>query len=135
MHLEDQSCTEEYYSFDVPPITENFIYRQNSHTLLQPGRIVMPTNGEIIYSGAHMHGWEGGRSIRVFKNNELFDEYNTQKSTTNEYVWETKHGPRSDKIMSGDVLEIEAEYQNLTNETLTGAMGMYGFFFAPEMEK
>ena len=132
MYLQDKpSCNPDDYIFTVPPQAENFLYKQDLTEDHTPGVLTFESAGEIIPAGAHLHGWEGGKQVNLYINDELYKEHTTNLVEGKKYTWESEKGPASIPINKGDVISIEAIYSNPHEQPVIGAMGMYGFFFAP----
>lgn len=129
MTLEDVPCTGT--TFTVPSSTQQYVERAptDGFTL---ARMTVPSDGTILYSGAHLHGWEGGRELNMYRNSELLETFKTKPSERTPYIWSTEHGFTDIPLQRNDVLEIEAVYSNPHPEPIRGAMGIYGFFFAPK---
>ncbi|MEZ4104399.1 MAG: hypothetical protein R3B60_03880 [Candidatus Paceibacterota bacterium] len=118
------------YTFTVPANTANFTAgfknETNYFTSYQ-----FPTDGKIIYMGAHVHGWEGGQSLEVYLNEELIKSYRTEKSKA-EYGYNTPHGQENIPVKFGDTISIISTYNNPYPEEIVGAMGMLGIYFSPD---
>jgi hypothetical protein len=133
LHLDDDNrCEDQKYTFIVPPETENYRKVATGTPAEDPGVHEFDMAGEIRYIGGHLHGWEGGTYLDLILNNEPIRRYETKQSNQAGILWETPHGRDSIKIKAGDVLSLEAVYDNPMPMPVVGAMGMIGFYFAPE---
>lgn len=131
LHLDDRACTG-LYTFAVPPETTDF-KRVPQYTDNDPAIVQFEEPGEIVYIGGHLHGWEGGKLLEFLKNGESIRQYETKRSDRSDMKWETPHHRESIKIEAGDVVSISATYDNPGPETVTGAMGIISFYFAPDV--
>ena len=136
MYLQEKaSCNPDDQVFTVPPHAENFSYKQDLTKDSTPGVSTFESDGEIIFAGSHLHGWEGGKQINLYINDELYKEYRTNLVEGEKYTWESEQGLVSIPINKGDRVSIEAIYSNPHEQPVIGAMGMYGFFFAPNKSR
>ena len=131
MHVEETPCTGGNLVFSVPPHTIDFSFRPNPMIHPQPGILTFPTDGEIIYIGSHLHGWEGGKELNLYMNDVPIRSYKSRFMAERNGTWHTDQGFDSIQVSFGDTLLLEALYENASESTTTGAMGMLGFFFAP----
>lgn len=128
--LADEQADTKEATFTVPPQTENFVRTSAMNPPHARGYYVFPNNGWIVHMGAHLHAWEGGESIQVFRNNELLRTYTSfLENRSVPWSWRTNVGPFFTRVQRGDVISIEATYDNLSDVPRTGAMGMLGFYY------
>lgn len=134
LHLEHEPCrTDEMgYVFKVPAYARGFVFKGHPEAANDGSRYIFTHPATILYLGAHLHGWEGGRELRVYKNGELLTTFATHKSETDPYLYETPHYQTDLHMEAGDTLSIEAVYDNPYDVPLTGAMGMLGIFYAED---
>lgn len=131
LRLSDTPCGESGHTFAVPPQAEPYVFAGTQENI-DSSRFVASLSSKIIYWGAHLHGWEGGQSLNVKKNGEVLELFETVRTPNDPYRYDTPHGNRDISLASGDVISIEATYQNHTGELLRGAMGHLGFYIAEE---
>ena len=115
-------------SFTVPPDTE---YRFSGC----PGdnsRITFTQPGVVTHMGAHLHGWQGGKELVVFKNNEVFHVFTTSTSTEDPLRYDTPHTRTQVLVEPGDSFSLSALYSNQYSVPVRGVMGMFGFYLADD---
>lgn len=129
LRLSNTPCREYSHTFTVPPQTDSYVFAGTDEPD-DASQLTVETQSRIVYFGAHVHGWEGGESLTVFKNKETIEVLQTEHSPDNTYRFNTPHGPRDLTLEPGDVLSIEARYTNPTESPLRGAMGHLGLYLA-----
>ena len=134
LHLEREPCktTENGYEFEVPAHAKDFVFGYPKGTAPDPASYTFERGATVVYMGAHIHGWEGGKELRVYKNGVLLTTFKTLKDAEDTYRYDTPHYATSLRMQAGDTLSIEAVYDNPYDVPLTGAMGMMGFYYAQE---
>lgn len=135
LHLAEMPCvgTAQGFTFTVPAQTDSFTF---GHTLPQESDLASSLTfseaGSIIFMAGHIHGWEGGKYVDVYKNGEHLSRFETKKAENDPYRFDTPFEYSAIPIEKGDTLAITATYTNPHNMPVSGAMGMLGIFFAPE---
>jgi len=127
--LEDSPCTDS--TFIVPSATSSFIRKPWSSNPYDRSRYVFSKPGTVVIVGAHTHAWAGGRSVTVLRNNAPLVMIAPALSTTESWSWISPRLYPMLDIAVGDMLSIEAAYENVGSSALRGAMGMAGVYFAP----
>ena len=135
-YLSDQFCRPNNYEyvFDAPPLTESFIKKTNQTAYGDSSFHQFEQSGEIIYSYGHLHGWDGGKKIEIFKNDGLVDTLETSRFGKEDepWLWKTDRSDKKIRIEEGDVISITATYSNPFPSPVRGAMADYFFFFLPD---
>ena len=134
LHLADRPCSlKSQFTFAVPPRTENFVFGANDTEVEQTaGRVTFTEDGAIVFMGGHIHGWEGGKYLDVYLNDEHLRRFETSKASDDPYRYDTKFGNVHIPITAGDTISITSTYSNPHDHAIPGAMGMLGLFFAPD---
>jgi hypothetical protein len=132
-HLADDPCLpkDEGYFFSIPANVQNYRIT-GENTPLHPERLSFDYPVTIKYWGAHLHGWQGGKSLLVKKNGELVYNFTTVPSTINSREYITRQGSADLRLNPGDVLSLEAVYDNPTDKPVLGAMGILYLFVSEE---
>ncbi len=131
LRLSDTPCRELSHTFTVPPHTESYIFGGTTEAN-DASRLRVEEPSRIVYWGAHLHGWEGGKSLTVKKNGEVIEVFETKRSADDAYRFDTPHGVRNIELKPGDVISTEALYENMTSDPLRGAMGHLGLYMAEQ---
>lgn len=131
MHLDDELCNPKT-TFSVPANTMGFTKTADESLNQNPAVVTFDTSGEIRYIGGHLHGWEGGKFVDFLLNGKMIRRFEITPSSIPGMKWETPQGPDSIKIVRGDTVSLSAVYDNPGKDTMEGAMGIVGFYFAPE---
>jgi hypothetical protein len=126
-----QDDTDSAHVFVVPPLTMAYHFF-GTGAPDDSSKYTATRSSKIVYWGAHLHGWEGGKELLVRKNGETIETFATYKATDDAYRYDTPHAPVSIPLEVGDVVSIEAIYDNSTSEPLRGAMGEFGVYVAEE---
>lgn len=82
--------------------------------------------------GGHLHPWEGGEKVDIFINGELIKSSVPMRTSNNLWSWVTPGYPVAVSVQPGDEIAIAATYSNPYDIPIIGAMGMLGFYFAPD---
>lgn len=90
--------------------------------------IVIKKPGTIVAMGAHIHAWEGGENLVVYKNGEEVTTFTPRITKETPEVWQTDPSYTQVRVETGDVLTIRSTYSNPYDVPITGAMGMAAFF-------
>jgi hypothetical protein len=132
-HLADDPCLpkDEGYFFSIPANVKDY-HVTGENTPLHPERLSFDYPVTVKYWGAHLHGWEGGKNLLVKKNGELVHNFATVPSTINPIEYNTPQGPADLRLEPGDVLSLEAIYDNPTDKPVIGAMGILYLFVSEE---
>lgn len=120
--------------FSVPPHVERYIKIPNDGK--DRGRFVASTPGTIIDGYAHIHGWDGGRSVSLYLNDKEIITWKTHAETSTDSPfesWRTPQLPLQFDVKQGDTLSVSSEYTNSSNEAVRNAMGAARVFFYPEV--
>jgi len=131
LRLSDGHCGQNSYSFRVPPKRVGYTFSATDD-LNDPANLRITKPSRIVYWGAHVHGWEGAQVLNVKKNGEIVEAFPTTISNDDPYRYDTPHGNRDIPLMAGDVISLEAVYNNETEKVVRGAMGQLGLFIAEE---
>lgn len=122
--------------FIVPPNTETFVKVPTNNK--DRGRFTSSSSGTIIDGYAHMHGWDGGRSVSLYLNDKEIITWETHAEAPTDSPfesWRTPRLPLQFNVKRGDVLSVTSEYTNLKNEPTRNAMGAARLFFYPEVNR
>ena|GEM_PF-2340705 len=131
LRLSDDPCGANMHTFAVPARTEGYI-KSGSTGQTDGSAFIAQATSTIVYWGAHMHGWEGGRSVTVSKNEKEIQVFPTQRSQDDPYRFDTPHGPAQVQLQAGDKISIESLYDNWADVPLRGAMGHLAFYIAED---
>jgi len=132
-HVADDPCkpTDEGYFFTVPARTPE--YRKSTTVgAVHPERLVFDHPTRIVYWGAHLHGWQGGKSLIARKAGSVIGEFATVNASDVPFLYDTPFGPTDIRVESGEPLTVEAVYSNPSDDPLLGAMGILYLFIAHE---
>ncbi len=131
LRLSDAPCSvDSGHSFVVPPATEPYVFAGTSLES-DASRLHISKPSRIVYWGAHLHGWEGGKTVTAKKNDTVLEVFTTELSRTVPFRYDTPHGNRDISLEEGDTLSIMAEYHPHSSSTIRGAMGHVGLYIAP----
>lgn len=114
-------------TFTIPPHTTGY-EMVSSDDKNSGSKIEIRRSGTIVAMGAHIHAWEGGESLRVYKNGVLVHTFLPEKVSTVPDVWRTVPYYMPVRVEKDDVLTTSATYSNPYDLPITGAMGMAAFF-------
>jgi hypothetical protein len=124
--LSDSSCT----TFVVPPHVSSYVFRGNER--MPYHKTTLTRAGHIVHMGAHVHGWEGGKLVRLLKNGNIVAEFNSTQSPVTPFLYTTPHYDTNIAFRAGDEFSIEAISDNNTDSPIRGAMGIVGMYVAYE---
>jgi hypothetical protein len=139
LHLTDSGCqldkvVNKRQTFVVPPKSKNFLRIDQIVNGQNPGRYTISKSGLILAAGGHLHAWSGGESLNVFLNDQPFTVFLPTRTSTEFSFWRIPYQyfnpPR--KINAGNNINISAIYSNPNSLPISDAMGILGFFFAPD---
>ena len=88
--------------------------------------------GTVFDLAGHLHGWQGGKNLTVYKNDEVVHVFHSNKSTTTPFLYEIRHLETPFRVAAGDRLSIEATYSNPHTTATRGVMGIVGFYYTEE---
>ena len=134
LHLDDEPCVirepdqSDAYVFAVPSHTHNYVF-SGTHQPNDPSILTFKNPSTIIYIGAHLHGWQGGKKLFVEKNSKEFLTFETRLSKDHSYRYDIPYYPTNLKMNAGDTLSIKALYENLSDVETRGAMGDLGIYY------
>ncbi len=134
LHLDEEPCVirtmdqTDAYVFTVPPKTHDYTFT-GSGLSSDPATYAFQKPSAIVYLGAHVHGWQGGKKVLVYKNDEPFLTFETKLSDTYPYRYDTPYYPASLEMQSGDTLTLRAVYDNPNDVMTRGAMGDLQIYF------
>ncbi|MBI4088439.1 hypothetical protein HY418_03640 [Candidatus Kaiserbacteria bacterium] len=129
LYVQDVPCGKDFV-FTIPPNSTAFNTRSDG-ALHNPGSsMTFEHSARIVYWFAHLHGSEGGRELIVRKNNQEIARFKMYQDPHDPYRWNTPHDTTDITLGAGDVLSIEAVYDNPSDESVQGAMGMLLIYFA-----
>lgn len=114
-------------TFTIPPHTTGY-ETVSSDDKNSGSKIEIRRSGTVVAMGAHIHAWEGGENLRVYKNGVLVHTFLPEKVSTVPDVWRTMPYYMPVRVEKGDVLTTSATYSNPYDLPITGAMGMAAFF-------
>lgn len=131
LHLDERPCVikpdhSDAYTFSVPPRTMDFRMK-STEVPGDPSTFTFTAPSTLVYVGAHMHGWQGGKEVIVRKNGEPLLDFKTMTSST--YRYDTPYYPTELNFEAGDTLTLEAVYDNPHDVPTRGAMGALGIYF------
>jgi len=88
--------------------------------------------GEILDRSANVWGTKGGKTLDVLLNDVIVETY-TAVQGINPWQWTTQS--RRDQIVveAGDKMSIQATYQQSPLTDITDGSGIFGFYFAPNL--
>ena len=132
LHLDERPCVikpdhSDAYTFSVPPRTMDFRMK-STEAPGDPSTYTFTAPSTLVYVGAHMHGWQGGKELIVRKNGEPLLSFKTEVSSY-PYRYDTPYYPTEVNFETGDTLTLEAVYDNPHNVPLRGVMGDLGIYF------
>lgn len=134
LRLSDQPCSEDPVAarvFVVPPHTESYRFA-GTDAPNDTAHVTFFNRSRIVYWGAHVHGWEGGKDLTVRKNGEVMETFTATLSPGEQYRYDIPHMPADLVLEPGDTISIEATYDNPTDAAVRGAMGQFGMYVAEE---
>lgn len=114
--------------FTVPPHTQRYV--QKPKTTDTGPRMVFQKSATIVAMGAHLHAWEGGEKLEVFKNGKSITSFHPLRVQEKPALWHTLPFLDPVHVKAGDEITIEATYSNKYAIPETGAMGMTALFIA-----
>jgi hypothetical protein len=120
-------------TFSVPANVEHFVKKDGTHD--GTGHYAFPVAGTILYMHGHFHPWMGGENVQVFMNNAFVTTFLPERMNDEAWSWTVPEQYVNVPVKKGDVLSLQATYSNPNSETLPGAMGILGFFFAPDQSQ
>jgi hypothetical protein len=133
-HLDDAPCVirepdqSDAYVFAVPARTQRYVF-SGSRQDTDPSRFVFTKPSTIVFIGAHLHGWQGGKELLVQKNGAPFLSFKTALSKDDPFRYDTPYYATSAPMAAGDALSLTAIYQNPHAVPTRGAMGDLGFYY------
>jgi hypothetical protein len=130
LHLSDTPCRGSSHTFVVPPQTTYTF--SGTDEVNDSSRYRPKATSTIVYWGAHLHGWEGGRDVVVYKNGTPVRTFSTIRATDDPYQFNTPHEASSLTLSPGDVLSLSATYVNDADQPIRDAMGHLGFYASEE---
>lgn len=137
IHLDQIPCEVTYsdkslaFMFTVPSHSKDFTY-SSPNSKDDPSRFTFATSSVIVYTGGHLHGWEGGKALHVYKNGEDFLDFTTYPSPNYPFRYDSQYRPTFIKIAAGDTLSLSAVYDNPNDVAIRGAMGMLEMYYYEE---
>lgn len=117
-------------SFVVPSNSKEY-WKKSSGKEGDPSRLVFPKNG-VVFFGGHLHPLDGGKELVVLLNDVLVATAIPHKSGLKPWEWSTTSLYKIYRVHKGDVLTIQARYENKTPYPITDAMGNLGLIFIPD---
>jgi hypothetical protein len=134
MFIDDTNCLDPIprANFTVPPHVKDYLVTQKVTLPHNPAEVRISATSTIVYVGSHMHGWQGAKKVIVLKNSEPFMEFTTQKSGIDAYLYETPHYATNIDVFPGDIISIQALYDNPNDVPTRGAMGFFVMHLAPK---
>ena len=134
LHVDDAPCVitepdqSDAYVFSVPPKSAAYTFAGGSSPF-NPGVYLFKSTSTIVYIGAHLHGWQGGKEVLVEKNGSPLLSFDTVRSLDDPYRYDTRYYPTALEMKPGDSLRIRAVYNNPNSVPIRGAMGDLGIYF------
>jgi hypothetical protein len=102
------------------------------HGTYDRSTFTFPAAGTIVHMGAHLHGWQGGKELIVYKNGKPFRTFRTAVSKDDPLRYDTEHSQDPVQVAAGDTFTVAAVYENPGAVPVRGAMGMFGVFVTDE---
>jgi hypothetical protein len=133
LRLSDTPCREYSHSFTVPEKTTGYTF-SGTDEVGDASVLSVAATSRIVYWGAHLHGWEGGRQLTVRKNEAVIETFTSNVSVEDPHRFDTPHTETDVVLEVGDTLSIAALYDNPTQNPLRGAMGHLGVYLAPQKD-
>jgi hypothetical protein len=125
--VKDERCVGQSV-FTVPAHVESYTKTgepgDNAHYSFQE-------DGVVVGMGSHLHAWDGGKRVDVFLNENFIAGFTTQRSSSEPWSWFSPRLFPFLRVNKGDTISISATYENPSDSPIRGAMGMIGFYFAP----
>ena len=128
MGVDDAPHCQSDYVFTVPPHTQKFIKNSDNAFGANQSKLTLTKAGTLMVIGSHLHGWQGGRRLDVFLNGKILYTFIPNKISASPEIWTSPDAIFMKKVSAGDTFTLSAEYENLTNEPIDGAMGMIGLY-------
>ncbi|MEX2008000.1 MAG: hypothetical protein WD850_00675 [Candidatus Spechtbacterales bacterium] len=135
LHIDDVACPGAVYQevFTVPAGAQGFVKRGTERDGMHPARVELSRSGELIYATAHLHPWEGGEKLDVLVKDKNVATFRPRQLSNEAWSWIIPHQKSGlPRVRAGDTLSIEATYSNPYGGDISGAMGMFVFYFAPD---
>lgn len=131
LYLDETGCDLAFSpeTFTVPAQTQNYRYSGPTEGA-NPARTTFYATSTILYMGAHLHGWQGGKTVSVYKNAQHFDTFATVRLEDSAYLFKTPHYPMRHMLVPGDTIAIEALYENPHTSPIRGAMGFLALYLS-----
>ena len=137
IHLDDEPCVirevdqSDAYVFAVPPNSKNYTM-SSSNKAQDPSVFKFKKASTILYVGAHVHGWQGGKELVVDKNGKQFLDFKTRVALVDSYRHDTPYYPTTLDMKPGDTLSLHAIYDNPNSVATRGVMGDLGIYYVEE---
>ena len=134
LHLDDVPCgfsepdASDVYTFAVPARARRYVFSGHGASN-QSSTKVFEKPATIVHLAGHLHGWQGGKQLIVYKNHEVMHTFNIIPSTTTPFIFETRHATTPFHVNAGDSLSISAVYENDHAVPARGVMGIAGFYY------
>ena len=134
LHLDDNPCViqeqdqSDAYVFSVPARRSAYAF-SGSSSPFNPGEYTFQSTSTVVYIGAHLHGWQGGKQLIVEKNGSALLTFDTAHALDDSYRYDTPYYPTSLEMKPGDRLKIRALYANPSPIATRGVMGDLGIYF------
>lgn len=128
LSLEDPACDSRSSTFDVPAETTSFIQSTDSPI----SSYTFTHESLLLLIGAHTHGWDGGKNVKVFLNDKKLEDFIPRRTTPDPWSWVTPTKRMGVRVREGDIITFTAEYSNPHDAPLVReAMGMIMLMFSP----
>lgn len=126
--LDDSPCALPiaHQAFVVPPGDESFVREARG---LEDGRYVFSEDGVILNRSANFWPDKGGRSLSLYLNDQEVDRF-VAEPLDKPWLYSIPNHQAPIPVSAGDILTIDAVYQNPFPTPIKDAAGILGLYFA-----
>jgi hypothetical protein len=130
MLIDENGCRGEKRraEFSVPSNSTGYRVVQEVIDPYNPAQIRFDATSTIVYLSSHIHAWQHGKKVLVFKNGKPYIELVPQKSKKDPYLYVMPRYATSTEVFPGDTFSIEAIYDNPDDVPLRGAMAFFNIY-------
>jgi hypothetical protein len=116
----------------VPTSTKDTSFTKTSEGNEPSSTYTFTSDGVIVSGGANFWPRKGGENVTVKLNSDTIETFTAQKGADG-YRWNIPHSSKIIPVTAGDIIKIESTYHNPFTEPVKDASGMYGFYYAPQI--
>ena len=130
LYLDEHGCADAVPSdtFTIPPKSLQYHYSGTHARPDEPAQMIVMATSTIVYVGAHLHGWQGGKELIVLRNGKPFADLKTQRVPGDPYLFQTPHFATSTQVLPGETISIESTYDNPYSVPVRGAMAFFAMY-------